>query len=92
MKITFDPKKRDATKAKRNLDFADAAEVFENVTFSSPDRRHAYGEERIITVGHLRGRMVIVVWTQRGDARHVISMRKANDREQARFGKRLGEG
>jgi hypothetical protein len=44
-----------------------------------------------MTVGHLRGRMVIVVWTARGDARHVISMRKANDREQARFANRFRE-
>jgi len=34
---------------------------------------------------------VIVVWTPRGSARHVFSMRKANDREKARFGKRLEE-
>jgi uncharacterized DUF497 family protein len=36
--------------------------------------------------------MVVVVWMRRGEARHVISMRKANAREQARFGKRLEEG
>jgi uncharacterized DUF497 family protein len=35
--------------------------------------------------------MVIVVWTPRGNGRHVFSMRKANDREKARFGKRLEE-
>jgi uncharacterized DUF497 family protein len=56
------------------------------------DDRFDYGEERIITVGHLVGRMVIVVWTQRGDARHVISKRKANEREEKRFAQRLGEG
>jgi uncharacterized DUF497 family protein len=33
--------------------------------------------------------MVIVIWTPRGDARHVISMRKANDREEARYRHRL---
>jgi hypothetical protein len=27
---------------------------------------------RVVTVGHLHERMVIVVWTERGDARHVI--------------------
>ncbi len=34
-------------------------------------------------------RMMVVVWTQRGSARHVISMRKANDREKVRYGKFL---
>jgi uncharacterized DUF497 family protein len=57
-----------------------------------PDDRRDYGELRMLTVGHLRGRMVIVVWTLRGSARHVISMRKANAREKARFGKRVEEG
>ncbi|WP_349627421.1 BrnT family toxin [Rhodopseudomonas palustris] len=51
-----------------------------------------YGELRIITVGLLRGRMVIVVWTPRSEARHIFSMRKANDREKATFGQRLAEG
>jgi uncharacterized protein len=74
------------------LDFEDAAAVFAGATIDIPDSRHDYGETRIISVGHLYGRMVIVVWTPRGDARHVISMRKANDREKARFGQQLEKG
>lgn len=91
MKITFDPVKRDATLQDRGLDFEEAAEVFAGRVIDIPDLRYDYGELRISTVGALRNRMVIVVWTQRGEARHIISMRKANDREKARFGKRLGE-
>jgi uncharacterized protein len=92
MKITFDPAKRASTLRDRSLDFADAAEVSAGNALNMPDERRDYGEPRIITVGLLRGRMVIVVWTPRGNARHVFSMRKANDREKARFGKRLEEG
>lgn len=92
MRITFDPPKRDATLEERGLDFADAGEVFAGLTLDHEDDRFEYGEQRIITVGYLRGRMVIIVWTPRGDARHIISMRKANDREKARFGQRLGQG
>jgi len=61
--------------------------VFAGVVIDIPDERFEYGEARVLTVGHLRGRMVVVVWTARGDTRHVISMRKASAREQARFGK-----
>ncbi len=43
----------------------------------------------MITVGLLRGRMVVLVWTQRGAWRRIISMRKANDREQALYRPRL---
>jgi hypothetical protein len=60
--------------------------VFGGVTIDIPDLRQDYGELRIKTIGYLRARMVVVIWTGRGDARHVISMRKANDREQAKYG------
>ena len=91
MKITFDPAKRASTLRDRNLDFVDAGEVFAGKALNIPDERRDYSEPRIITVGLLRGRMVIVVWTPRGGGRLVFSMRKANDREKARFGKRLEE-
>jgi uncharacterized DUF497 family protein len=89
MRITFDAAKRARTLLERDLDFADAATVFAGPTFDALDDRHDYGEPRIITAGLLDGRMVIVVWTPRGEARHVISMRKANDREKARYRDRL---
>lgn len=92
MRITYDPAKRAATLSERGLDFESAALVFAGDTLDAEDSRADYGERRIVTVGHLRGRMVIVVWTPRGDARHVISMRKANERERRRYRQRLGEG
>ncbi len=90
MRITFDSAKRAATLRTRGLDFADAVLVFGGRTFEFPDERRDYGEARMITVGMLDGRMVIVVWTLRGAARRIVSMRKANEREKARFGQRLG--
>ncbi len=91
MNITYDSNKRDVTLNDRGIDFADAVEVFAGTTLDFPDDRKDYGETRIITVGHLQGRMVIIVWTPRGDHRHIISMRKANEREQTRFGQRLDQ-
>ena len=88
-KITYDPNKRLVTLRDRGLDFEQSVEVFDGGTIDWPDRRFDYGEDRIVTIGLLESRMVVVVWTPRDDARHVISMRKANAREQARFGKRL---
>ncbi|MGC2078456.1 MAG: BrnT family toxin, partial [Xanthobacteraceae bacterium] len=64
MRVTFDPDKRDRTLKDRGLTFGDAVEVFEGRTLDRVDDRHEYGETRVITVGHLRGRLVIVVWTQ----------------------------
>ena len=82
MEITFDPVKREATLKDRRLDFADAPLVFAGRTYTEQDLRFDYGEPRFQTVGFLAGRMVMFVWTPRGEARHIISMRKCNEREQ----------
>lgn len=86
MRVTFDPAKRDRTLRERGLDFLEASLVFDGTTIDDPDDRRDYGELRMITVGHLRGRMVVVGWTPRGEARHVFSMRKANEREKKFYG------
>ncbi len=85
MQITFDAAKRAKTLAERGLDFADAAFVFAGVTLEVEDTRKNYGEARVICYGLLKGRMVVVGYTPRGADRHVFSMRKANEREQARI-------
>ena len=90
MSISFDPAKRARALAERGLDFADAAEVFAGMTAEAEDTREDYGETRIICFGMLRGRLVQVVYTPRGADRHIISMRKANDREKARLATLLG--
>ncbi|HEX5237062.1 MAG TPA: BrnT family toxin [Sphingomicrobium sp.] len=90
MTITFDPAKRDRTLAERNLDFADAEDVFAGPLVENPDDRFDYGEDRFVTVGYLGKRMVVVVWTPRDSGRHIISMRKANQRERKRYGEQLG--
>jgi uncharacterized protein len=40
-----------------------------------------YGEDRFVSVGHLDGVMMVVVWTARAELKRIISMRKANARE-----------
>ena len=90
MRITFDQAKRDWTLAERGLAFEDSILVFAGPHFTIPDDRQDYGEPRYLTFGLLRGRTVTLVWTPRDDARRVISMRYASERERARFDKHLG--
>lgn len=85
MGITYDPAKRAKTLAERGLDFEDAATVFAGVTVEVEDVRKDYGETRIICYGLLKDRLVVVGYVPRGVDRHIFSMRKANDREQARL-------
>jgi len=89
MQIEFDPAKREKTLKERGLDFARAAEVFEGRHFTAEDARDDYSEPRYITLGKLNGRMVVMVWTPRGEARRIISMRKANEREKERYAHRV---
>jgi len=85
--ISFDPDKRAKTLKERGLDFARANEVFAGRVYTAQDTRLADSEERFISVGHLDGRMVVLVWTPTATGRRIISMRKANDREQEKFTK-----
>ncbi|MCX7383508.1 MAG: BrnT family toxin [Alphaproteobacteria bacterium] len=90
MRITYDAVKRAATLAERGLDFADAAEVFAGVHATLDDDRIDYGEPRYITAGYLGGRLVVLVWTPRGNARRIISMRHAHGKEERRWIKHFG--
>ena len=85
MEIGYDAEKRALTLLRRGLDFEDAVQVFAGATLTIEDDRQDYGETRYQTLGLLNERLVMVVWTPRGEARHIISMRKANDRERRRY-------
>jgi uncharacterized DUF497 family protein len=89
MDIEYPPAKRDATLAERGLDMGRAAEIFGGTTLTVEDDRENYGETRLITIGFLDERMVVMVWTQRGAARRIISLRKANEREQKAYADRF---
>lgn len=89
MAITFDAEKQLKTLQERGLDFARCADVFDGYHLTTADDRHDYGEVRYLTIGFLDQRMVVVVWTWRGRDQRIISMRKANDREQKAYGPRL---
>lgn len=84
MDISFGPAKRAITLERLGLDFADAGLVFAAAVFTRQDTRFEYGEDRFITAGYLAERCVVLVWTPRGEARRIISMRHANDREEQR--------
>lgn len=89
MKIEFDEAKREATLVERGLDMKRAAEVFAADTLTVEDDRRDYGETCFITIGFLDARMVVLVWTRRASAYRIVSMRKANGREQEIYRPRL---
>ena len=82
----------DETKAQTNrrdhgIDFADAATVFEDdvALTASDDASH---EERFVTLGlDAVGRLLVVVYTWRGDLIRIISARKATRPERRYYEK-----
>jgi uncharacterized DUF497 family protein len=84
VKIAYDPAKRAKTLHERGLDFEDAAIVFAGLQLTRLDERADYGEDRYQTYGLLGARLVMVVWTPRGDSRRIISMRLCHEDEEAR--------
>lgn len=85
MDIEFDETKRQTTLQQKGMDMADAWQVFLGPHLTVQDTRRDYGEVRQVTVGYMNGRLVYVAWTDRGAVRRIISLRKANDREVARY-------
>lgn len=81
METTWDETKRQNTLQNRGLDFAHAELVFTKSLVEFEDTRRDYGERRMIHFGFLDARLMVVGYVQRGETRHIFSMRKANDRE-----------
>jgi uncharacterized DUF497 family protein len=85
MQCTWDEAKRRTNLRKHGLDFVDAPTVFTGPTFTFEDDRFAYGEQRFITLGLLRGRVVVIAHTEYADEVHIISMREGTKREQTTY-------
>ena len=90
IEISLDLDKRANTLKERGFDFADAHRLFDGPVITFEDDRFPYPETRYATYGWLENRIVAVIWTETAQGRRVISMRKANGREQARYRERLG--
>lgn len=80
--ITYDEVKRQANIKNHGFDFMGSEAVFAGFTITREDARDAYGELRLQTLGLWNGVVVFVVHTARGDADHVISIRKAEKHEE----------
>ena len=92
MRYEWDDAKSRSNLAKHGLDFGDAEQVLSGPCVTFLDDRFDYGEKRLVTLGLLAGRVVVIAHAPRGEeATRIISMRKANDREQKIYQKRLGD-
>ena len=91
MEFEWDEAKRDRNLEKHHIDFADAAELFRSSRFEWRDERHDYSEERRVTIGVIAGRVCACAYTLRESRYRIISLRRANAREQARYWQAIAE-
>jgi uncharacterized DUF497 family protein len=85
MEYEWDEAKRLANLKKHGVDFADIYEFDWTSAHLSTDDSKAYGEERIIAVGPVRGRLHVLVYTERNLRTRIISFRQADKREVRRY-------
>jgi uncharacterized DUF497 family protein len=87
VKFEWDPDKDLSNFKKHGISFEAARFIFEGFHFTQEDTRRDYGERRFLTMGTLENdkRVVIIAYTYRNNKLRVISMRKANLKEQKIF-------
>ena len=86
MNFEWDEEKNEENIRKHGFDFADAWEIFESPMRVALDTREDYGEDRLNGIGLLGNRIVVVVFTERGeDIIRIISLRKALKHERKKF-------
>lgn len=85
MEIEFDPDKSAKNDKERGLPFERAAELEWDRALASADDRHDYGEQRIVALAPMQGRLYVVCYVVRGRVRRIISFRKANKREERTY-------
>ena len=90
MAFEWDEKKRLANLRKHGFDFKDCARIFNSSYTSKLDVRFDVGEPRFRAVGLLNGRIVSVAYTERRNIIRVISMRKADQHEEADYFETFG--
>ncbi|MEH0168487.1 BrnT family toxin [Roseateles microcysteis] len=81
MRIEFDPAKDAGNLEKHGLSLALAAELDWDASLVWVDERYEYGELRMIALAPDTGILYYVAFVDRGEARRIISLRKANRRE-----------
>ena len=81
MRVEYDPAKNIANQAKHGVSLAVASELDWDAALVWIDDRFEYGEMRMIALAPKTSILYYVAFVDRGDARRIIGLRRANRRE-----------
>ncbi|MGB3423204.1 MAG: BrnT family toxin [Castellaniella sp.] len=85
MEIIFNPAKDEINRRKHHVSLSLASKIDWSEVWFEVDVRYDYQEVREIGYALVGDRLYCVVYTQRGETMHIISLRKANRREVKRY-------
>jgi uncharacterized DUF497 family protein len=85
MRLEFDPVKDARNIRERGISFDRFADLDLTTAVAVEDVRTEYGERRVRVFGTIDGRLHAAVVTYRGEKVRVISLRRANRREERRY-------
>ncbi len=83
MDFEWDQGKSERNLRERGFGFDSAALIFDGPVLETIDTRKNYGEVRVKAIGAAGGEIIVVIYTDRGDVRRIISSRPANRQERA---------
>lgn len=89
VRFEWDEEKRRLNLKRHGIDFRDVPQVFDYDRFLLEDDRYEYGETRWISFGLLFGGVVAVTHTETDEVIRIISVRKAEKREEKRYFKSI---
>jgi len=83
----WDPKKARLNIKRHKISFDEASTAFRDpLSRTIDDPLHSDDEERFVLIGQsIRGRLLVVVHTERGDRIRIISARLATNKERIRY-------
>ena len=85
MQFSYDEAKNKSNVQKHGVALSEAELLEWDLLISTHDARRDYGEVRTVGFTLIADRLYCVVFTDCGDTRHIISLRKANNREKAYY-------
>jgi len=85
MKLEYDPVKEQLNLNKHGVSLARFVDLDWDKASITTDNRKSYDETRYIAVAELKDRLHITCFTLRGSIFRVISLRRANQREQRAY-------
>jgi len=82
----WDKAKAAANLAKHGINFEQARQTFDDpFAIEFADDREDYGEDRLLLLGMVENRLLVVAYTLRGDKVRIISAREAEPQERRKY-------